>query len=207
MLQISEITTDKIKNNELTQELSEFYELKNLVEHNRNHNHDIVFEHSLNTARAMRKQIATAPKTVQSLLNQPVETHTRKELLELTALLHDIGKLTTKKQEGEKISFPGHEVTGAKIILDILERTDLPKAEQQWVARLIRHHIILHELSDSKKNIEERFEKIKREFSDIIVELILLVIADIKGAHMRVNRPDDYNFRINFFEGLLKNWS
>src|SRR3989338_8341650 len=130
MLKVSQITIERLRNNELAKELPEFYQLKDLVENNRNHNHDVVFEHSLNTAESMREQIASSPELIQRLLENKVGEHTRKELLMLTTLLHDIGKLTTKKQEGEKVWFPGHDESGARIAGEMLKRTDMSDQER-----------------------------------------------------------------------------
>jgi hypothetical protein len=47
MLKISDITIEKIKNDEFIKELPELYELKNVIENNLWHTNDSTFNHTL----------------------------------------------------------------------------------------------------------------------------------------------------------------
>jgi poly(A) polymerase/tRNA nucleotidyltransferase (CCA-adding enzyme) len=65
--------------------------------------------------------------------------------IRLSALLHDIGKpksrRANKKAGGKSYTFYGHEVVGAKIARNILERLKYPKKTVDLVVSLIRNHM------------------------------------------------------------------
>lgn len=206
MLPIAKITLEKIKNNTLTQELPEFYRLKNIVETNGWHNQDITFDHSGRTAKIITELLQTASERVRTYLAERVIQHTKKELLLLTALFHDIGKLDTAERAGDAIHFPGHDAAGARRVTEIFKRTDLAPAEIDYNAKLTSNHLALHLLLNEQTNLSERFAKLHDERADIIVELVLLAWADMKASHLARNNPADFSFREKFYQQFLDNY-
>jgi poly(A) polymerase/tRNA nucleotidyltransferase (CCA-adding enzyme) len=66
--------------------------------------------------------------------------------IRLAALFHDIGKPLTKQGEGPDSTFYNHEIVGAKITKNILERLRFPKNTIKKVVHLVRHHMFYLEV-------------------------------------------------------------
>lgn len=65
----------------------------------------------------------------------------KKPIVRLAALLHDVGKPATfKKQKNGTITFYNHEMVGTKIARNIARRLKLSKKDTQKLATLIRWH-------------------------------------------------------------------
>jgi len=62
----------------------------------------------------------------------------------LASLLHDVGKPRSKRGEGKDATFYGHEVIGAKMTLQILNRLKFPKKDVEKIAKLVRYHLFYY---------------------------------------------------------------
>jgi len=62
----------------------------------------------------------------------------------LAALFHDIGKPRTKKGEGPDATFYSHEIVGAKMTAQILNRLKFPKKEIEKITKLVRYHLFYY---------------------------------------------------------------
>jgi len=73
---------------------------------------------------------------------EPVESRTRKCLIKLGALLHDIGKPDNRQvhDDGE-IWFIGHEHGGAELLEGICRRLCLSNRESEMLIGMVRHHL------------------------------------------------------------------
>ena len=71
-----------------------------------------------------------------------VAGRSRRSLIKLAGLLHDVGKPATRDvhPDGE-IWFLGHEHAGAQLASPIVERLRLSNREGQMVCQLVRHHL------------------------------------------------------------------
>ena len=102
------------------------------------HDNENVFTHSLNTYKIAQDFINNPPLTdnkalrlFNSFINTDIDGHKRKDILQITALIHDCGKAIIFKEKGKKHSInsqrpqrdigntycPGHEYLGAKYIV------------------------------------------------------------------------------------------
>ncbi len=74
---------------------------------------------------------------------QPLaDRRSRKSLIKLSGLLHDVGKPARRTVEPDgEIWFLGHEETGAVLAAAIVERLRLSNREAEMVCRLVRHHL------------------------------------------------------------------
>jgi len=92
VMDVSEITMKRLRDGKLVKELPELYELKDVIEINTWHDHDPVFNHTLNVMKnllALEKKLGAKGN---ALLSRRIGFHTRRELLFLAAMLHDIAK-------------------------------------------------------------------------------------------------------------------
>lgn len=70
------------------------------------------------------------------------ETPSKDPIVRLAALLHDIGKPRVEgKDEEDLVTFHNHEIVGAKLANDILERLKFSKKDKEKIVNLIRWHM------------------------------------------------------------------
>ncbi len=62
----------------------------------------------------------------------------------LAALFHDIAKPRVKRGEGPDATFYGHEILGAKMTSQILNRLKFPKKEIEKITKLVRYHLFYY---------------------------------------------------------------
>ena len=109
-----------------------------------------VLDHQLETVQQCDRILADYSEFSEPL-RQPlsaycaeelVERRTRKSLIKLGGLLHDVGKPASRQihPDGE-IWFIGHEHTGADLAAPIVDRLRLSNRESQMVCQLVRHHL------------------------------------------------------------------
>jgi len=82
----------------------------------------------------------------------------------LAALFHDIGKPRTKKGEGPDATFYGHEIVGAKMTAQILNRLRFSKKDIEKIVKLVRYHLFYYnpgEVGESsvRRLIEESWKR------------------------------------------------
>jgi len=203
MLRISDITIKKIIAGEFEAELPEVYELKRNIEHCPPwHVHDSTFNHTLSDLKHLEDIMRLASPKIKSYLNERIGKHTKGELLILVALFHDISKIDIIPEGG---LYPQHEEKGSIKVRRILERFNISETEKEYVARNIRYHGIIHRLLAKEGFSWERIEEFKREYSQILPELILFGMADLEGGQMRKEDPKQFRFRMGIFKKILKN--
>lgn len=98
----------------------------------------------------------------------------------LAALLHDVGKPRTKDGEGPNATFYNHEIVGAKMAREVLDRLHFPKAITKEVTHLIRYHMFYYNVDEVTAAGVRRF--VRRVGADSIPDLIKLREADRIGS-------------------------
>ncbi|MFC1663516.1 CCA tRNA nucleotidyltransferase [Patescibacteria group bacterium] len=64
------------------------------------------------------------------------------------SLLHDIGKPRTKEGEGLDATFYGHEIIGAKMTSQILNRLRFSKKDIEKIVKLVRYHLFYYNVDE-----------------------------------------------------------
>lgn len=202
--QLSLISRKKIKNCELIKIVPEFYELKDIFENNDWHKNQSVFDHTLSVLEELEKLFKQVNKKVSLYLDQKVIKYRRKDLLFIAAVFHDIAKKETILKKHRLTSCPGHEKQGARKLNRILSRFIISGKEKKLIVEMVANHGLLALIVNSHNNkINKEFLNFKRKYSAIFLELVLLVMADILGSNLGNNQPDEFHFRIDFFEKLI----
>jgi poly(A) polymerase/tRNA nucleotidyltransferase (CCA-adding enzyme) len=109
----------------------------------------------------------------------------------LAALFHDIGKPRTKKGEGPDATFYGHEVIGAKMTAQILNRLRFPKKDIEKIVKLVRYHLFYYNPGEVGESSVRRL--LKKVGPENIEELIQVRMADRIGSG--VPKAEPYKLR------------
>jgi len=207
-VKLSEITIERIKNKDFKDFIPEFYELEKVIENNPWHNNDKVSNHVISVLVELKQLFERLHNRVKTYLDKKIETYSRKELLFLAALFHDIGKKETYKKENDITTCPEHEEGGALKVKAILTRFDLSESERGFVTEIVRSHGVIHEiLNYSEENPGKKIKRFREENPDIFLEIIVLAIADMLASQLKENKPDEFKFRMDSLNKLLNNYS
>jgi poly(A) polymerase len=104
--------------------------------------------------------------------------HTRSALLKMAALLHDIGKPETRKPEGKRMTFHGHEHSGERITRQVAKHLKLSVKERFFLEDAVRMHLRPGYLSNFKCPSEKAIFRYFRDTKDEAVALAVLALAD-----------------------------
>ena len=109
----------------------------------------------------------------------------------LAALFHDIGKPKVKRGEGQDATFYGHEVVGAKMTIQILNRLKFPKKEIEKIGKLVRYHLFYYNPEEVGESSVRRL--VHQVDSENMEELLQVRMADRIGSG--VPKAEPYKLR------------
>ncbi len=154
-----------------------------------------VFEHSLKTVTAVdfllrrgaweyasSEVLAAVPWStvlVQHFDQEVSYGSTRRILIKLAALLHDVAKPQTKTIEaGGRTRFLGHAKEGAAIAANILERLRFSVKEVKLVEALVTHHLRPVQMSQNELPTRRAIYRYFRDTADASIDILFLSLAD-----------------------------
>jgi tRNA nucleotidyltransferase (CCA-adding enzyme) len=115
------------------------------------------------------------------------EAQPQNPIIRLSALLHDIGKLPTRREgEGGDFTFYNHEVTGARMARKIMTRLKFSNDDITKVTNLILNHMF-HYTGEWTDGAVRRF--MRKVGVENLEDLFSLRSADSKGNGMRKGVP------------------
>ncbi len=104
---------------------------------------------------------------------------TRRILLKLAALLHDIAKPQTKIVNAEgRTRFLGHPRQGAPIAASILERLRFSTKEVKLVEAIVRHHLRPVQISQDRVPTHRAIYRYFRDTGDAAIDTLFFSLAD-----------------------------
>jgi len=149
------------------------------------HHHLDVWQHTLETIRQLEllfKEIKY-DRRIENYLDQVVSSgRSRRQLLKLAALLHDIGKPAAMRKEAGKIKFHGHERIGVAISLDIAKRLKLSNDEWECLKRIIQCHLRPGFLADTDKVTPRAIFRYFRDTKIEALSVLLVSVADQRAT-------------------------
>jgi poly(A) polymerase/tRNA nucleotidyltransferase (CCA-adding enzyme) len=109
----------------------------------------------------------------------------------LASLLHDIAKPKVKNGEGKNATFYNHEIVGAKMTFQILNRMKFSKKEIQKITKLVRYHLFYYNVGEVSEASVRRL--VKNVGPENMEELLQVRMADRKGSG--VPKAEPYKLR------------
>jgi len=162
-----------------------------------------VLEHSINTVSAVdfilhqgvwdhknKDILAKVPWTssLAQYFDQSVSNgSTRRSLLKLAALLHDISKPQAKAfDENGRMRFLGHSEEGSMVVSSILERLRFSSKEVKQVSFMVKYHLRPTQMSQDKLPTRRAIYRYFRDIGDVGIDTLYLSLAD----HLATRGPD-----------------
>jgi len=109
----------------------------------------------------------------------------------LASFFHDIGKPRTKRGEGPDATFYGHEIVGARMIVQILNRLKFPKKEIEKITKLVRYHLFYYNVDEVSESSVRRL--VRQVGPENMEELLQVRMADRIGSG--VPKAEPYKLR------------
>ncbi len=133
-----------------------------------------------------------------------VEGRSRKSLIKLAGLLHDVGKPVSRQihPDGE-IWFIGHEETGYAFAVEIVKRLRLANREADMVCQLVRHHLRPGFLSREPQVTRRAVYRFYKDLGDHGPACLLTWWADRMATRGPQSRLDQVDEQRAFLEELF----
>jgi len=127
---------------------------------------------------------------------------TRRLLLKLAALLHDIAKPQTKAiDESGRMRFLGHAQEGAAIAVNILERLRFSSKEVKLVEAMVRHHLRPVQMSHNELPSRRAIYRYFRDTGEAGIDILFLSLADhlaARGPHLNLADWQEHAKMVNY---------
>jgi poly(A) polymerase len=149
--------------------------------HQGGYHHLDVWRHSLETVSCLEKlaQEMSTNTRINVYLQQIISGgHTRLALLKMAAVLHDIGKPETRRKEGQRMTFHGHEHAGERITRQVAKHLKLSVKERHFLEDAVRLHLRPGYAANFKRPSEKTIFRYLRDTGDEAVDLAILAMAD-----------------------------
>lgn len=135
-----------------------YLRLKNVVENGPYHDHEDVFSHSVKAKDVALEAISAdfilnpeAKKRFLEFTEEDINGIKRRDVMVLTALLHDVGKMLSINEGGNtrplistdsegRTSCPGHEYWGSTIVGQIIRDLSFPEEVVGLISQIIKLH-------------------------------------------------------------------
>jgi putative nucleotidyltransferase with HDIG domain len=144
-----------------------------------------VWEHSLRTVEGVDALLADLDALTPwgGALREHVDEGlggglTRREILKLAALLHDVSKPETRTVEADRVRFVGHDAVGAGRVRAIGERLRLPRRAIQVLERLVAAHLRPMHLAQAGVITRRARFRFFRDLADDARDVLMLSLAD-----------------------------
>jgi poly(A) polymerase len=145
------------------------------------YHHLDVWHHSLEAVGQLEKIVVqmNEDERMKGYLQKFVGAgHTRCALLKMAALLHDIGKPETRRQEGSRMTFHGHEHASERITRLVAKHLKLSVKERFFLEDAVRMHLRPGYLSNFKRPSEKAIFRYLRDTQELAPGLAVLSLAD-----------------------------
>ena len=153
--------------------------------------HQDVWQHSLSALEALESFLVSpqallgryADEAVPILAQSIAGERTRKIMLKLGVLLHDIGKPSCGAVDENGVTlFYGHEVAGAELAGSLCARFCLSNKETDFVTQLVRQHMRLVHLFSLKRTSRKALSRLFKLGPELFWPLLFLFGSDYRAT-------------------------
>jgi poly(A) polymerase len=149
------------------------------------YHHLDVWQHTLETIRQLELLITELKDNpeVQDYLDEIISpARSRRALIKLGALLHDIGKPQALRREDGKTKFHGHERIGLDIAQNIAPRLKLSNDETDSLEKMVLWHLRPGYLADNEEITPRAIFRYFRDTQKEGVSILLISMADQRAT-------------------------
>ncbi|MDO8265076.1 MAG: HD domain-containing protein [Candidatus Parcubacteria bacterium] len=111
--------------------------------------------------------------------------------IRIASLFHDIGKPRAKAGQGLDSTFYNHEIIGARMTEQILNRLKFPKKETEKIVRLVRYHLFYYNVGEVSESSVRRL--VREAGPENMEDLLKVRMADRIGSG--VPKAEPYKLR------------
>lgn len=126
-------------------------------------------------------------------MDTPVRSNSRRLLLKIAALLHDLGKVSTIQIKSDgKTTCPGHALESKRLFEQKAELLSAPQIEVAYIANIIGKHHDADAFMDALE-LDKYADELARYRSgnkDTVVDLLFFYIFDFEGCKINSNIRD-----------------
>jgi putative nucleotidyltransferase with HDIG domain len=134
--------------------------------------------------------------------------HTRRVMLLLGALFHDVGKPATRRvEEMGRVRFFDHDNVGAEMAASRAAALRLSVVEQERLAKLVRNHLRPILMANNSGLPSPRaVHRFFRDCGEVGVDVCLLSLADVWGTYGPTLTQDVWSRQVEVVRTLLESW-
>jgi len=173
------------------------------------YHHLNVWRHSLETFRQLEilfKELENN-SDVRSYLGEVISpSRSRRALMKLGALLHDIGKPAALRREEGKIKFHGHERIGQNISKEIAQRLKLSNDELDALGKMVLWHLRPGYLADSEEPTGRAVFRYFRDAGNESVSTLIISLADQRSTKGPLTTRKSRVLHERVCRGLIKEY-
>ena len=115
----------------------------------------------------------------------------------LGSLFHDIGKPRTKRGEGKYSTFYGHDIVGARMTAEIMERLKFPKDLSEKVIKLVRYHLFYYNVGEVTES------SVRRLLANVGPENVEDLIKVREGDRIGSGRPKAVPYKLRHMKYII----
>ncbi len=149
------------------------------------HHHLDLFHHLVETVNQIQIYYNQAPEIIKKYLeDKAVGGVKRLAFLKLAGFLHDIGKPScwTIEEDTGRHRFIKHDEIGSKLAVPILKKLKFSKKQIEYISTLVKYHIYPSSLVSAPDVNDKAFLKFYRKMDGVIIDVIILAMADRLSA-------------------------
>lgn len=173
------------------------------------YHHLDVWPHSLEVLTQMEKvfeEYKSDDDVSRYIAERYAAERSRRGLMKLAALLHDIGKPDTKKMEVDRMTFHSHEHVGKRITRAVARMLKLSKQERHALENMVLWHLRPGYLSNYQTPSERMVFRYFRDTKDEAAAVLLLSMADQRATCGPLTTEKDQRHHAKICTGLISKY-
>lgn len=212
-INLLDIHSDGLKKGFYLRIIPEYYKLRDFTENNSWHNKQNVFDHCISVFENMERLFnykiftETEKSKFDKYLQTKVGNVSRKEILILSVLLHDISKSETLiKCEDGTTKCPGHEIASAGMVSLFSKRFGINHISENHIKNIVGYHGFISDilgLMISKNDKNKYFDIFTKTVGDVALELTILMYADDMGSDLSKNNHKLFETRMELIKWMF----